>query len=249
MSTLPDPPADGFCARAWAHTADLQQAIVEHPFNAALADGSLDRERFAFYIVQDARYLVGFAQALSAAATRAERAEDAAFLAGSAQGALVEERRLHAGYVEEFGLSESETEGIATSPSCLAYTSFLRASALIDPYPVLVAAILPCFWVYQHVGTTILEKTGGNAETAEAIGKAADAAEHPYRRWIETYADEEFAEAVLGARDLTDRLAREADDHTRARMLEAFTRSTEYEWMFWNSAWITERWPTAGWLP
>ncbi|MBA8825264.1 thiaminase/transcriptional activator TenA [Saccharopolyspora lacisalsi] len=234
MSTLPAPPDGGFCADAWERTAELQRAIVQHPFNVALTDGSLDRDRFARYIVQDARYLVGFAQALAAASTRADNAEDAAFLAGSAHGALVEERRLHAGYVEEFGLSEDDMAGIETSPSCLAYTSFLRASALSDPYPVLIATILPCFWVYQHVGSTILEATGG-------------AGDHPYSRWIETYADEEFAQAVLGARELTDRLASEADESTRDRMLGAFTRASEYEWLFWNSAWIREEWPTARW--
>lgn len=236
MSTLPDPPADGFCAKAWAHTADLRQAIVDHPFNVALTDGSLDREVFAFYIVQDGRYLVGFAQALAAASTRTDDAGDAAFLAGSAHGALAEERRLHAGYVQEFGLTDADIAGVETSPSCLAYTSFLRASALSEPYPVLVAALLPCFWVYQHVGSTILEATGG-------------AADHPYERWIRTYADEEFATAVLGARQLTDKLAAEADDRTRDRMLDAFVRSTEYEWLFWNSAWTREQWPTAQWMP
>lgn len=236
MSRLPEPPPGGFCAKAWEHTAELQQAIVEHPFNTALADGTLDRDRFARYIVADARYLVGFAQALSAAAARADNAEDAAFLAGSAQAALVEERRLHAGYIEELGLTEAEMTGMDTTPSCLAYTSFLRASALTEPYPVLMAALLPCFWVYQHVGTTILEATG-------------DAAQHPYRNWIETYADEEFATAVLGARELTDRLASTATEPIRARMLASFTRATEYEWLFWNSAWIKEEWPTAQWLP
>ncbi|MCI2416154.1 thiaminase II [Saccharopolyspora sp. K220] len=235
MSKLPAPPADGFCAQAWEHTADLQQAIVEHPFNAALTDGTLDRDRFAFYIVQDARYLVGFAQALAAAATRADNAEDAAFLAGASQGALIEERRLHAGYVAEFGLSDAEIAGIDTSPSCLAYTSYLRASALTEPYPVLLAALLPCFWVYQHVGSTILAATGG----AEG---------HPYRAWIQTYADDEFAEAVLAARDLTDRVAKGVDAETWERMLEAFTRATEYEWLFWNSAWTKEAWLTARWL-
>lgn len=235
MSKLPDPPAEGFCAQAWERTATLQQAIVEHPFNAALTDGTLERDRFAFYIVQDARYLVGFAQALAAASTRAGNPEDAAFLAGNAQGALVEERRLHAGYVEEFGLSESDIAGIVTSPSCLAYTSYLRANALSEPYPVLIAAILPCFWVYQHVGSTILDATGGVAG-------------HPYRKWIESYADEEFAQSVLGARELADRVASAADETTRTRMFEAFTRATEYEWLFWNSAWIKEEWPTARWL-
>ncbi|GAA0524402.1 aminopyrimidine aminohydrolase [Saccharopolyspora subtropica] len=235
MSKLPAPPADGFCAKAWAHTADLQQAIVEHPFNTALADGTLDRDRFAFYIVQDSRYLVGFAQALAAAATRADDPADAAFLAGASQGALVEERRLHAGYVAEFGLTDEEIAGIGTSPSCLAYTSYLRACALTEPYPVLLAAILPCFWVYQHVGSTILEATDG----AEG---------HPYQAWIRTYADDEFAQAVLTARDLTDRVAKGVDAQTEARMLEAFTRATEYEWLFWNSAWVREEWPTARWL-
>lgn len=236
MSKLPDPPAGGFCAGAWKHTAELQRATVEHPFNAALTDGTLDRERFAFYIVQDARYLVGFAQALSAAATRADGPQDAAFLAGNAQAALVEERRLHAGYVEEFGLTEADIAGVPTSPSCLAYTSFLRANALTEPYPVLLAAILPCFWVYQHVGSEILDAVG-------------DIAAHPYRRWIETYADDEFAESVRGARELTDRVAEAADEPVRQRMLEAFTRASEYEWLFWNSAWIREEWPTARWLP
>jgi thiaminase/transcriptional activator TenA len=235
MSTLPAPPAGGFCAQAWERTAGLQQAIVDHPFNKALADGSLQRDVFAFYIVQDARYLVGFAQALSAAATRADDAADAAFLAGAAQGALVEERRLHAGYVAEFGLTDEEISGVDTSPSCLAYTSYLRACALTESYPVLLAAILPCFWVYQYVGSKILDATG-------------DIEGHPYKAWITTYADDEFAEAVLAARELVDRVAARSDDATREQMFAAFTRATEYEWVFWNGAWVKETWPTAKFL-
>ncbi|WP_019855156.1 thiaminase II [Actinopolyspora mortivallis] len=233
---LPEPDPNGFCAEAWRHTAELQRAIVRHPFNRALAEGTLQRDRFVFYLVQDSRYLVGFAQALAGAAARADEPGDAEFLARSAHGALAEERALHAGYFERFGLTERETAGIETSPTCLAYTSYLRASAQSSPYPVLVAALLPCFWVYQHVGSTILEETG-------------DTAEHPYGRWIETYADEEFATAVLGARELTDRLAAAADERTRQRMLTAFVRCSEYEWLFWNSAWEREQWPTARWLP
>lgn len=231
MSTLPPPAEGGFCARAWERTAGLQEAVVQHPFNTGLADGSLTRERFAFYIVQDARYLVGFAQALSAASSRADDPADAAFLAGAARGALLEERQLHAGYVRDFGLTEAEVAGIETSPTCLGYTSYLRACALGEPYPVLLAALLPCFWVYQHVGSTILRSTG-------------DDPAHPYRAWIRTYADEEFAESVLAARELTDRVAAASTSEGVERMLGAFTTATEYEWMFWDSAWHRERWPT-----
>lgn len=236
MSVSTDSAADGFCAKVWEHTAELQRAIVQHPFNTGLADGTLDRERFAFYIVQDARYLVAFAQALSAAATRAPDPADSAFLAGAAREAVLEERKLHADYVTEFGLSDADVSDVRTSPSCVAYTSYLRGCALTESYPVLVAAVLPCFWVYQHVGSTILQSV-------------SNLAEHPYRAWIETYADEGFAESVRTARELTDRLAAAADDTTWNEMCAAFTRATEYEWLFWNSAWIREEWPTAQWLP
>jgi thiaminase/transcriptional activator TenA len=31
-------------------------------------------------------------------------------------------------------------------------------------------------------------------------------------------------------------------------MLDAFRRATEYEWLFWDSAWRHESWPTRRWL-
>ena len=114
-----------FCAEAWKRTEPLQQAILDHPFNRALAAGTLDLERFHFYLTQDSRYLAGFAQALAAASTRADNAEEAAFFARSAQTALMAERMLHAGYLEGVDVS-----AIATAPSALAYVSFLQSVAL-----------------------------------------------------------------------------------------------------------------------
>ena len=49
----------------------IYEAILRHPFVAGLTDGSLPRDRFRFYAVQDALYLREFARALSLAAARA----------------------------------------------------------------------------------------------------------------------------------------------------------------------------------
>lgn len=223
-----------FCDEVWARAAKLVRAIHDHPFNAELGAGTLDRERFAFYIVQDSRYLVAFAKALATAATRATDPEEGAFFAQSAHTALVVERSLHSGYIEEFGLSARDLQGVVTSPTCLGYSSFLQATALAEPYPVLVAALLPCFWVYQDVGAALLERT-------------AHIDDHPYRAWISTYADPGFAESVERVKRVADRLA-EADPASRAAMTDAFLRATEYEWLFWDSAWRRETWPTGQWL-
>ncbi|MCO6009994.1 TenA family protein [Actinoallomurus purpureus] len=224
-----------FCDDVWKRSAQLVRAIHEHPFNTALSDGTLDRERFAFYIVQDARYLEAFSRALAVASARATDTDDAVFFAESAHAALAAERTLHAGYIEEFGLTADDLAGIDTSPTCLGYSSFLQATALADPYPVLAAAVLPCFWVYQDVGTTLLKNTAGVED-------------HPYRAWIATYSDPAFTASTARAKEITDRLAATTDVATREAMAKAFYRATEYEWMFWDSAWRRETWPTAAWL-
>ncbi|HEX4723046.1 MAG TPA: thiaminase II [Pseudonocardiaceae bacterium] len=221
-----------FCADAWQHTAKLMAAMTELPFNRELADGSLARQRFQFYLVQDARYLVGFARALSVAAAKAESTDDIAFFADAARESIVVERALHDGYFERFGMTRADQQAIETSPTCLAYTSYLLAIAQTGSYAELIAALLPCFWVYQHVGTEIV--------TARQPG-----ADHPYLAWLDTYADDDFAVAVRTCQDAVDRAAAHADERTTARMLAAFTRATEYEWLFWDSAYRQETWPTA----
>ncbi|MFC4116613.1 TenA family protein [Nonomuraea zeae] len=221
-----------FCDDMWLRTAELMSAIHTHPFNVALGDGTLEPDRFAFYIVQDGRYLESFSKALATASARATDPADAAFYAQSAHAALAAERLLHAGYIEELG---ADAAAVATSPTCLAYASFLQATALTAPYPVIAAAVLPCFWIYQDVGTALLSRT-------------ADAPGHPYGKWITTYSDPGFAASVEQAKGIADRLAAAADPDTRAAMAEAYCRAAAYEWMFWDSAWRREGWPTAQWL-
>jgi thiaminase/transcriptional activator TenA len=209
-----------FSAQAWKRTERLRQAILELPFNTELAAGELSRERFQFYIAQDARYLVGFSRALAVAATRADHADEVMFFAHSAHEAIAVERQLHEGY----GLIDVET-----SPTCLAYTSYLLAVAQTTSYAELVAALLPCFWLYHHLGTDILSR---------------QSADNPYQAWIDTYADESFGEAVAKCRSAVDRAALTAGTDTQERMFAAFARATEYEWLFWDSAYRQEAWPT-----
>ena len=93
---------------------------------------------------------------------------------------------------------------------------------------MLASALLPCFQIYWDVGCAI-------AATA--------AADNPYRAWIDTYADEAFGEAVTRVIDIADQAATPAH---RARMLAAFGRSAQYEWLFWDGAYQERGWPISG---
>lgn len=230
---------------AWAAARTVYEKILEHPFVGALADGTLPADRFRRYIRQDALYLDGYARRLAHLASRLTRKEHTeAFLHFALDGIAVE-RALHAQFL---GGERPAPDEI--SPTCLLYTSLLDAQATA-PVEVEAAAVLPCFVVYQRVGEAIharLEACAGDGAVAEANKtRGAEAAddrphEHPYRAWIETYADPAFAASTRQAVQICDELAAATDAATRGRMTDIFVRCARMEWMFWDSAWTLENW-------
>lgn len=217
-----------FSGAAWQRIEGLYGAILELPFNRELAAGTLSRERFVFYMLQDAHYLNRFGRALAASAARAPDNDAMITLAGAAREAIVVERSLHEGFFRQFGVTPAEAARAEPSPTCAHYTHYLLSLAHNAPYEVAIAALLPCFWIYQEVGRHLLEVA---------------VRPNPYQAWIDTYADEEFAAGVRRVIRITDQLADAAPPPLRAAMLEAFVRASQLEWLFWDSAYRLERWP------
>ncbi|HEY1935012.1 MAG TPA: thiaminase II [Acetobacteraceae bacterium] len=218
----------GFSDTAWQRTARLRAAIDALPFNTELTAGTLNAERFRGYIVQDALYLGQYSRVLAIAAARGPDAATLHSFASSALEAVAVEQALHEQYLGRFGVDPASLATAEPSPDCLSYTSFLLATAYHDTWEVTVAALLPCFWIYWDVGSRI-------AKQADAV--------NPYRAWIDTYADEAFGEAVRTVIGMTDRAAAATTDAVRGRMLNAFVRSSQYEWLFWDGAYQQRRWP------
>jgi thiaminase/transcriptional activator TenA len=218
-----------FSEAAWERTGRLRQAIHDLRFNTELADGSLSRERFQGYVIQDALYLRQYSRVLAMAGVKGPDGATLHAFAESALEAVAVEQALHERYLREFGIDPVRLAEAEPSPDCLGYTSFLLATAYHDPWEVLVAALLPCFWVYWDVGSAISKRS---------------AATNPYRAWIDTYADEAFGEAVRKVIGITDRAAEAASSATVGQMMGAFVRSTQYEWLFWDSAYQQRGWPS-----
>ena len=217
-----------FTADLWTAITPIYAAILRHPFLRGLADGSLPRESFRFYAVQDALYLRDFARALSLAAARAPEDDWIIMFNEHAAGALKVERALHEGFFREFGLSLADVTATPLAPTNLAYTSYLLAVASGAPYHEAIAALLPCYWIYWEVGRE-LERLG-----------SPDA---QYARWIGTYASGEFGGVVRGVLDATDRVAAQRSPAERDAMRRHFVTTSRYEWMFWEMGFRQETWP------
>jgi thiaminase (transcriptional activator TenA) len=217
-----------FSREAWDRNARTYEIIRTMPFNAELAAGTLSEARFKHYITQDAHYLIGFGRALTLAAAKAPNPDRIVQFAKSAEGAIVVERALHGSFFEQYRITPDQFAQTPLSPACHHYVSYLIATAYAEPYEVVLGALLPCFWIYAEVGRNI------HARAASA---------NPYRAWIDTYAGEEFHAAVRAVISATDEAAAGASRALRERMHAAFTRATQLEWIFWDSAYRLETWP------
>lgn len=205
---------------AWKEAEHIYNAILQLPFVRELADGSLDRRRFEFYITQDAIYLDNYSRVLAHIASRIpskKHSED--FLRFALDGVMVE-KELHRSFLSH-PLNDTEP-----SPTCLQYMNF-ELSKSNGPVEIETAAVLPCFWIYQRVGSEIIRNSNSD---------------NPYKRWIDTYADDSFAAATARAIDICDELAQNTTQHIRNLMTRAFVYASKMEWMFWDSAYNFEQW-------
>ena len=219
-----------FSQSRWNANQALFQSTLELPFNQELAAGTLSRERFRHYMIQDAHYLVAYGRALAVTAAKSDNAEGVVQFANAANEAVVVERALHGGFMRDFGVTPEQFAATPLTPACHHYTSYLLATAWSASYPVAVAALLPCFWIYAEVGRDI---------------HARSAKDNPYQAWVDTYASEEFHAAVRGVCATVDRLAADANEATRAAMHAAYKDAARLEWMFWDSAYRLDEWQGA----
>lgn len=216
-----------FSQDAWERNFKLYKSILNLPFNQDLASGHLTKCAFAHYLIQDAHFLLAYARALSICSAKAYDAHEVMQFAQSAQTAIVTERGLHREFMSFLNISEESFKNTPLSLTTHHYTSFLNATAWSESYPVVLASLLPCFWIYAQVGRDLADKSNPS---------------NPYQAWIDTYASEEYHSALRKLLKTIDRVAEKCDEDTIARMHHAYTMATKLEWLFWESAYKQSHW-------
>ncbi|TAM93109.1 MAG: thiaminase II [Jatrophihabitans sp.] len=214
--------------RLWAPAQDTYAAILAHPFLAGLTDGSLPRARFAYYLAQDVHYLRDYARALALVGARAPNHHIGAMFATHAAEAVAAELALHEQILPQLGVDPAALDAIPASPTTTAYTSYLLATGYGSGFADGLAAVLPCYWIYQRVGDTL-------------AGQGSP--DRLYQRWIDTYAGDRFAATVDAVLAVVNETGPGLSDEDRRRAGRHFCTTARYEWMFWDAAWRQEAWP------
>ncbi|GGK19887.1 aminopyrimidine aminohydrolase [Caldalkalibacillus thermarum] len=220
-----------FSERLYQKVKPVWEKNHQHPFVQGIGDGSLEKDKFRFYMIQDYLYLIDYAKLFALGAVKAHDVATMGRFARLLDATLNMEMDLHRQYAKKFGISEQELEQAQPAPTTLAYTHYMLHVAQNGTLAELVASLLPCMWSYHEIG--------------QALNQIPGASEHEfYGDWIKMYASEEFGELAQWTIDLLDEEAEGKPERELERLEEIFLNTSRFEYLFWEMAYHKEMWPT-----
>jgi len=226
----------------WKAAANVIRATEKHPFLVDMVNGTLHLDNFRYYVIQDALFLTDFATCLTILGTKMqqEMSEDNKNKEASikriselAQGIEDAEKELHRSFFIQYNIDASHA---MPTPNTLLYTSYMIRVVSTRPYTEGLAVLLPCFWVYMHIGKCMLQLRDDLGDSA--VRPAS------FDAWIDMYAGEDFETEVTDYIAIVDEaIAANNDDDTFKKMQEHFIMCCKLEYMFWSQAQSLMDWP------
>ncbi len=211
-----------FHAHLLQSTHSIWQSILNHPFLAAVADGSIDDEVFKTWMAQDYLYVRSAVPFLGILLARAPL--DLRPMLGNSIVAFNNELELFRQQATDLGVSLTEEP----SPTCHAFSNFLLATAYDQPF---------------EVGFTVLYAGEKAYLDAWKQIKSSQSTSSPYQQFIDNWTSEAFHGYVDWLAATLDELAATSSETVVRAMEEHFLTTARYEYLFWNIATSGEAWP------
>jgi len=199
--------------QAWQKSIGVINATISHPFNQEMMNGTLTYNKFSYYIEQDSLWLHDFGRCNSMIAGKI-KSEYAPIFLRHAKNCFAAEKGILVQYPDII-----KTGLIA--PTTISFTSYLLSICAIEPVELAIAAILPSFWVYKEVGSSIAKNSVNN---------------NTYTKLIEMHSGEAYSESINEVIRIFDELGKNTTNEIRKKMIDVFYKSTWLEWHFWNDA-------------
>ena len=220
--TAPDYGSPTFAA--WRAAAEDWDAYTRHAFVEGLCDGTLPKQAFLRYLVQDYIFLIHFARAWALGVVKADTVDEMRVCAATVEALIHHEMDLHVRTCAASGISRDELESAAELPANLAYTRYVLDAGFSGDFLDLLAALAPCVLGYGEIGARL-----GHEATAET-----------YSDWIGTYSGTAYQEVCASVGQLIEQAVGRrigSDPHASPRWAQLqmrFSTATRLEVDFWE---------------
>ncbi|PPA69253.1 thiaminase II [Jeotgalibacillus proteolyticus] len=210
---------------------DIFSLIFEHQFVQGIGRGDVSKEALTHYVKADYEYLNAFMKVYGIAISKCASREDIAYFNQRIDFVLNSEIHPHNNFCEQIGVSYEELQGFSLPPTADHYIKHMLYHAQSGTLGEILAALLPCPWTYFEIGEELIKQYDPSPE-------------HPFYQWISFYAERRVEDTVVVMCERLDKLAEVASQEEKTKMKEAFRKSCQLEWAFWEMAFTCEEWIT-----
>ena len=205
-------------------TTEIWKAYNEHPFVLGIQNGTLDKEKFRYYIIQDYLYLEDYAKTFAVGVAKAKNLEMANLFLKYIS-VMNGELDVHNGYLAKLGVTQEEVDSGIRSLDNLSYTSYMLRVAYEGGEAEILAAVLSCAYSYEIIAKTIVKNN------PDAINDVF------YGEWIKGYSSAEYAKENIELCDALNHLTKDYTDVQVQHLIDIFVNCSRYELAFWDMAW------------
>lgn len=212
-----------FFEEAVAAAMPLWRAAADEDFLTGMGEGTLDRQAFLDYIVQDSLYLRDYLKAYAMALFKSQTLRQMQVFYSVLGYVNDGENATRLRYLSEAGLTDDDVDTMEKKPACAAYTDFLLCVAREEDVPEIVMAVMPCMVGYRFV-------------FEELLRRCPAVLEGPYAPLVRDYTAPEYAAACAEWTDFTNALCAPLPAERRAHLIDLFVQASAHELYFWQMA-------------
>lgn len=206
-------------------TQDIWQQYGEHPFVKGIENGTLDKEKFRYYIIQDYLYLVEYAKVFGIGLAKAKSAETAKLFSDYIHQLTESEMDIHRGYVAKLNIIRSELDSMPIAFDNLSYTSYMLRVAYEEGETEILAAILACAYSYEVIACNMVKNN-------------PDSVNHSfYGDWVKGYSAQSYSKENRYLIDMLEKMTETYTEKQKQHIVDIFVACSRYELNFWNMAW------------
>lgn len=206
-------------------TKEIWNQYHSHPFVKGISDGTLDKEKFRYYMIQDYLYLEDYAKVFAIGVAKAKELKMIRLFASYISLLTDGEMDIHRGYMGKLSVTQEELDETPRALDNLSYTSYMLRVAYEEGEAEILTAILSCAYSYQVIADNMVKNNPISVE-------------HPfYGEWIEGYSTEDYAKENVILFETLNQMTANYTKEQINHLKDIFVACSRYELAFWEMSW------------
>lgn len=199
----------------------IWEQCLQTDFIKEMGNGTLSREKFLNYIIQDSLYLRDYIKAHAMAIFRSRTLKEMKAFYSILGYVNDSENATRLKYLKDNNLTDDDIENFEKNAACKAYMDFLIYYAVNEEIPEILMAFMPCMLGYYEVFQLVLRKYPQIVNTY-------------YKEFVSDYTSVEYKKSCDKWIEFGNDFCENLDGERKNKLKDIYMKSSVHELAFWQ---------------